>query len=812
MVLALKRAESRTRYYFRDEGERVGWDVHHPTSGGALLEEQEIVDYFPDLKFALKHERPDFVCLLDGKLRVVVECKNDWTELEKATKEAQDYADTISQIRGYDAPIAVGIAGTPDRRVQVRVRYRYKKKWVDLQSHGYPLTQIPSPVEADTALTSNNGTTDVQLPGEREFFSAAINISRLLRLAKIEEALRPKVIGAVILALYHGEFSLEPGTVIENINTNVKAAIRSFTDVPRDRRDFLADTLTLSTEADRLRSTISDIVHQLERLNVRSIMRSGVDFLGQFYETFLRYGQDTKKLGIVFTPRHITRFCAELVDVRLGQTVYDPACGTGGFLVAAFDRMMRQANTPAAQKTAKEALRGCDTNSTVWALAVLNMFFRGDGKSHIIYGSCFDQGKQTGTHNFALLNPPFNQEGEPETDFIDHALKSVIPGGRVAVVVKTSVMVDSDLRVWRKALVNENHVEAVISLPVELFYPTGSPTVILLVKAHAPDRRRGTFLARIENDGFQISKKRRIPRTGSQLPKTLDLFHEYERRGTIEVIPGHAMVIDRDSIMNGEEICAERWLPSPTFLPTAYEVARKEALKQLSLSIANHPDVTDELIEDYERQLMTVTSTGERPVRRAPLADWFAIANGRSDGHKNYPPGPIPYVSSGEFYNGIAEFVEAPEDEVYSEPRVSVSCFGPASVQPWCFCARGNGGSAVRVLTPRFALTVPELLWFVGQINSQRWRFHFGRMALPERLGRLEVDPPPEGLMPLAPFKEKLLTFREDLDRLLAPPDEEGEDARDVQVARARLAEIESEPHRLLSGSRLEAKLDELLT
>ena len=54
---------------------------------------------------------------------------------------------------------------------------------------------------------------------EREFFSAAINISRILRLAKIEEAIRPKVIGAIILALYHGEFSMAPDVVIENINT-----------------------------------------------------------------------------------------------------------------------------------------------------------------------------------------------------------------------------------------------------------------------------------------------------------------------------------------------------------------------------------------------------------------------------------------------------------------------------------------------------------------------------------------------------------------------------------------------------------------
>ncbi len=92
----------------------------------------------------------------------------------------------------------------------------------------------------------------------------------------------------------------------------------------------------------------------------------------------------------MFTPRHITRFCAELVGTRLGMTVYDPACGTGGFLVAAFDRMMKEATTAQAQENVRSSLFGCDTNATVWALAMLYMAFRGDGNSHIAYESFFD--------------------------------------------------------------------------------------------------------------------------------------------------------------------------------------------------------------------------------------------------------------------------------------------------------------------------------------------------------------------------------------------------------------------------------------
>lgn len=815
MELAQKRAEARTRYYARSEAQRVGWNVEHPTRGGSFLEEQEIVDYFPELRKALGAEKPDFVSLLDGNPRVVIECKNGWHEIDKALKEATEYADLINSILRNNVHIAVGVAGTPDKRVQIRCDYKNGRGWVPLVSHDYPLTQLPMPVEVQTALENNNGTTDVQLPDEREFFAAAISISRLLRVAKIEPPDRPKIIGAIILGLYQGDFSLTPEIVIESINTNVKAALNKFRDVPRRRLEILRDTLSLSTEADGLRPKVEDIVHQLERLNIRSIMRSGVDFLGQFYETFLRYGHDSAKLGIVFTPRHITRFCAELIKVELGHSVYDPACGTGGFLIASFDRMMKEATTPGARTKAKTSIFGFDTSATVWSLAILNMAFRGDGKSNIERGNCFEDGKSNiELFDRVLLNPPFSQPGEPETQFIDHALAAAKPGGRVGVVVKTSIMVDADLRKWRKSIVEEHHVEGVITLPPDMFYPTSAPTVILLMRAHAPNLRRGTFLARIENDGFEISKKRRVPAAGSQLPDILKLFRAYERCGIIDTVPNVAMVVPRDNIAGGDEICAERWLPSGNFTSADHERGRIETLRQISLAVANSPEIIDELILNYEEQL-TSMSPEHRPSERTVLSRWFDIRNAKSEGSSNYPPGPIPYVSSGDLYNGVTTFIEPPEDETYAEPRITVSAFGQVYLQPWRFCARGNGGSAVRILTPKFAMSMSELFWFVGQINYQRWRFHYGRMAIAGRLEQLEVDPPPPDLLPLPPLGPRLQRFRHNLDMFMNPTSDsimdELEDIEDAEIARRRLAEIKANPRSLLSGARLDKRLDDLL-
>ena len=762
--VAAKRAEMRSRYFTREEAGRLGWNVDHPEHGGHFLEEQEVVDYFPALSSALGRDRPDFAAIDEnGKPHLVIECKSEAKRLQKALNEAKDYADAMSVVPGFDVRLAVGVAGSPDRRIYTRTLFRRNGEWRDLESFGFPLTQLPTPLEAQVAIERADGTTNVQLPDEREFFDAAINISNILRLAKIEEAKRPVIIGSIILALWQGEFSFQRTTVLNQINANVHAAIDAFPDIREQQRGQLVDALTLGTDAQGLRNSIEGIVHQLERLNIRSIMRSGVDFLGQFYETFLRYGCNTKNMGIVFTPRHITRLCAELIRVELGHTIYDPACGTGGFLVASFDRMMQQAGTEKGRQKARKSLYGRDTNATVWALAMLNMLFRGDGKSRIEFRSAFEGAPPKERFQRILMNPPFSQEGEPEIDFIDHALTALTPGGIASIVVKANVMVDPNLATWRQELVAKHQVLGVISLPPDLFYPTAAATVILIVQAHASNKDRGTFLAVIKNDGFEISKKRRISRKGSQLEQVRTLFHDHLNGKPVAHQPGFVTVIDRTSIANGEEICAEQWLPSEPFTKSDYEHFRAAAFQQIALAVANFPDAVDASIQAFEDR---IEEGDELAANAKCLSDWFYIRNGRSSGIKNYPGGGVPYISSGDSYNSVVGMVNPPFGEIYDSPHFTITAFGHAVLQPWRFCARGNGGSAVRVLRPKTRMSVSDMIWFIGQVNAQRWRFHYGRMATKGRLERLAVVPPSSGLSPIGNIAARVRRFRDDLGHL----------------------------------------------
>jgi type I restriction enzyme M protein len=762
----------RSRYFARAEAQRIGWNVEHPSRGGVFLEENEVVEFLPALKASLKLERPDFAILDErGRPQLVIECKADASQLDQAVKEAKEYAETMSGASGYDVRFATGIAGTPDKRVITKTAFRVNGHWAPLSAHDFPLTQLPTPAEVERALVRLDGTTDVQLPDEREFFDAAIQISNLLRLAKIEESKRPIVMGAIILALWQGDFSFSRATVLPQINANLDAAIRRFEGVPEERRRQLLDTLKLGPESQGLTDRMDRVVNQLERLNVRSIMRSGVDFLGKFYETFLRYGSDTKKMGIVFTPRHITRFCADLLSTDVGDTVYDPACGTGGFLVAAFDRMLQHAGTEAAKQQVRESIFGCDTNSTVWALAMLNMFFRGDGKSHIDFKSAFDGPAPHHQYTKALLNPPFSQEGEPEIDFIDHALESLRPGGLAAVVVKTNIAVDPDLAYWRRDLVAKHQLLAVVSLPTDLFYPTAAPTVILVLKAHTRTTGLKTLLAKVENDGFEISKKRRIVREGSQLPALLTAFRRHMAGEKQDDEPGFYCFVERSLIGDGDEVCAERWLPSAAFDEAAYDEERENIFRQMALAVANYPEAVDVAINGFSVALAELPAISSR--KGSLLTDWFKISNGRSVGYSKYPGGEIPYISSGDAFNSIVGMVQPAPDEVFETASATVTAFGNAAVQPWRYCARGNGGSAVRVLQPLVGMTTEQMLWLVCQVNAQRWRFHYGRMATKGRLETLAVAPPPSNLPHVGDVAARAKRLRTSIENLTESADDQ---------------------------------------
>lgn len=758
------RAESRARYYIREEARRRGWNVAHLSSGGEFLEENEIVASFPTIGLGL--EKPDFLVCLRGEPVAVVEAKNEAGKIETAIQEAMDYADLINGTGQFRVPIAVGAAGEEDAGFVVEVRFLSPTGWVPLQSKGAEITTFPSHREVELAIEAGSGSTDVSVPESSDFIDAAINLSSILRACRIEAFLRPRVIGALVLAMYQGTIDAHPEHSLASVNALTEAAVRQSLDMSQGKQERLIDALRLSgADFDRLAGSIGRIVSILRGLNVRSVLQTDTDFLGLFYEAFLRYGYDNNALGIVFTPRHITRFCVELAGVGPQDRVIDIASGTGGFLVAAFDTMLQQAHqqgSPALVDKIKRSIAGYDTNPTVWALAMLNMFFRGDGKSNIEHGSSLEAANKAsifGNYTRAFLNPPFSQEGEPERDFIDVSMSALEPGGILTTVVAAGIFADEEHAAWRREFTRKHTVMGVISLPEDLFYPTAAPTSILIAKALFPQPEKGSvFMGRIWQDGFEKLKGRRIERGPNQLPQIKEAFTSWQQNAPF-VLPAATTVVS-PNIRNGAEWSPQQWLPQPELSQQQIEGFEQNCLYSVLQSVAQFPDLAEAALDDFG------CSWQNKPAlpcaRRGGVVEFFEVRNGNSSGEKNYSDGSCPYISSGDTTNSIVRLVQAQEEECFNG-AITVTAFGQACVQPWTFMARGNGGSAVRVLTPRFNMSVRELVWFAAQINAQRWRFFYARMAIKSRLERLVVHSPTQRLPDDTSIAANVRAFRDSL-------------------------------------------------
>jgi predicted RNA methylase len=766
MVNKSKRAESRCRYYVRDEAQRRGWDLRHISKGGNVLEEQEIQNIFSDI--GLGKDRPDFLFCLANDPFLVVETKNNIAKIDNALNEAIEYANEINATGKYKVRIAVGAAGEEDSGFQIVIRYLHKNKWIPLKSNNFELTNFPTPKEVELALQANDGSTSVTVPSPADFIDAAIELSQVLRTAKVEAPLRPKVIGAVVSAMYQGEISINPLDSLKSVNSLCETAIRVVKNIDEGIKDKLIDALRLSgADFNRLSPYIGRVINILNRLNVRSVIHTDADFLGMFYEAFLRYGYDNNSLGIVFTPRHITRMCANLVGVEVRDKVIDIACGTGGFLVSAFDEMIRKASSSQAKDKVKKSIYGFDTNPTVWALGMLNMFFRGDGKSHILNADCFDETvfeKVRGGFSRAFLNPPFSQIDEPERKFIDRAMETLEPDGLLAVVVLAGIFADDEHKAWREQFLKKHKLLAVISLPEDLFYPTAAPTSIMIAQAHTPlSPTDNVFLARVWNDGYEKLKGKRIACEGNQIPEIIENFHR-SMIGKSFSSP-IAMAIRGSVLLDGSEWSPQEWLPQPPVSNKDIVSSQEQVARNIFQAVSVMPEFSDVFLENFTEawsDLPNLPVGGEGTV-----TDYFQILNAKSFGERHYAEGEFPYISSGDLNNSIIRLVSGDKKEIFWNGGITVTAFGLACVQPSPFFARGNGGSSVRILSPKYNMSLRELVWFASQINLQRWRFFYGRMSIKSRLARLKIKAPQKRLPDIGEsLRERAIKFKEQLEKL----------------------------------------------
>ncbi|MGI9461666.1 MAG: HsdM family class I SAM-dependent methyltransferase [Alphaproteobacteria bacterium] len=240
----------------------------------------------------------------------------------------------------------------------------------------------------------------------------------------------------------------------------------------------------------------------------------GFDILGRFYREFVRYAGDQASQGLVLTPSHITNFFCDLANITKESIIYDPCCGTGGFLVSAMKYMLglASADNIKRNKIKNEQLIGVEKRPEMFTYACSNMIMRGDGKSNIYYGDCFNVAndiKKNHKPNIAFLNPPYDKGNVDQMKFVEHALDIVRPQNGIVIAIlqmSCATKKETELLSIKKSILGQHHLKAALSMPNELFYPVGVITIIMVFQSNIPNQGRPTWFGYFKEDGYEKRK------------------------------------------------------------------------------------------------------------------------------------------------------------------------------------------------------------------------------------------------------------------------------------------------------------------
>jgi type I restriction-modification system DNA methylase subunit len=356
---------------------------------------------------------------------------------------------------------------------------------------------------------------------------------------------------------------------------------------------FLRTNVVLNTKNDTLNMTpLKYFAIQLNHRVLPHLLHrenSGIEFdiLGNFYGEFVKYGgSDGNSLGIVLTPSHITSLMTKLIEIKPTQTILDPSCGTGSFLISAMNKMIETVKNDQhltdnekqnfIKDIKRNQLLGIEMQEKMFTIATTNMILRGDGKSRLQLADMFavtacpemeyhalDEKSKEGSIpkvDRILFNPPYSQgkkdKSLTEISFIFHALSFLKNEGKMAVIVPQSTMVGkSKEEKLLKRKILENHVlESVITLNKDTFYGVGVNPCIAIFKAGEPhpENKKVKFV-NFEDDGFVVRKHVGLIDDGTSVEK---------RRYLVDVLQGNVDDCSTEFMVKSTITAEDEWLHS----------------------------------------------------------------------------------------------------------------------------------------------------------------------------------------------------------------------------------------------------------
>ncbi len=232
--------------------------------------------------------------------------------------------------------------------------------------------------------------------------------------------------------------------------------------------------------------------------------------LSHLYETKIKnMGNAGRNGGQYYTPRPLIRAMIAVVDPQIGETIYDGAAGSCGFLVEAYDYLyQRMDKTTDNLKTLQEnTLYGKEKKNLAYVIGIMNMILHGIEAPNIIHTNTLGENirdiQEKNRHHIILANPPFGGKERPEVQqnfdiktgetaflFMQHFIKSLKTGGRAAIVIKNTVLSNTDNAsvALRKLLLEGSNLHTILDLPGGTFTGAGVKTVVLFFQKGEPTK------------------------------------------------------------------------------------------------------------------------------------------------------------------------------------------------------------------------------------------------------------------------------------------------------------------------------------
>lgn len=368
-------------------------------------------------------------------------------------------------------------------------------------------------------------------------------LNELLHRHSIPEKLRSQFVGTCLLALKNGLDYSTPSLSASQIRTRVKEVLEDLlsSDINKAEklallnRNVLGDQYVRQLSIEAFREILTFIEKNiLPFINDKST--SGQDLLNLFFVTFNKYvGKSDKNQA--FTPDHITDFMSKITGVNKHSVVLDPCCGSGSFLVRAMTQALDDCATASEQEAVKkQQIFGIEFDENIYGLATTNMLIHSDGNSNIRQGSCFalaDWIKEA-KPNVILMNPPYNgqrihlpksyvdtwakdKKEDPSkglyfVKYIADTLNSINHPAKLAVLLPVSCAIGTSGEIARlkREILEENTLDAVFTLPNEIFYPGASASACCMIfkigTKHNDVSNPDTFFGYCKDDGFKKKK------------------------------------------------------------------------------------------------------------------------------------------------------------------------------------------------------------------------------------------------------------------------------------------------------------------